>query len=529
MRLKKTRKMQALTAQKILTLNSLIDNADIVSIVTHTHPDGDALGSGLAVKLYLEQVRGKKVFFCHEDNYSRSLNFLFNSADRENEAFLQSDEKQYRKALQSSELIFCVDCNSFTRTEKYQKIFSGSKAPKILIDHHLNPETEAFDLCFSEIDISSASELVFHLLKAMPDIDGDIKRLPARCLTALLTGITTDTNNFANSVFPSTLSAVSELMAAGVNRDAIVEHVYNEYPEGRIRLIGHLLGEKLTITPEGGAYMILTKKMLRKYQVEEGDTQGIVNLPLAIKDVKLSILLREESRQFRVSIRSKEGVSANQMAKEYFHGGGHEKAAGGKLFCQRDIIAKFRAGAYLKRSIKAFLGAAVALCLVLTSCSKADDNNYESQIESITKYVSGQLEENPEFTAEYSGDIVRLTVQQGEGDAVAENGLVKMFYAGYVFSNGISSSMLFATNHLSTAQSAGWVLSGIDYENGAVVDLSDKKLVEGLRRGLKGVRPSEECYIIFPAKFGMGDKTAGTIPAGSPLIYRVWVIDIENK
>ena len=520
--------MQALTAQKIATLNSLIDNADIVSIVTHTHPDGDALGSGLAVKIYLEQVRGKKVFFCHEDNYSRSLNFLFTSADRENEAFLQSDEKQYRKALQSSDIIFCVDCNSFSRTEKFQKIFSGSKAPKILIDHHLNPETESFDLCFSEIEISSASELAYYLLKAMPGIDGDLRKLPARCLTALMTGITTDTNNFANSVYPSTLTAVSELMAAGVNRDSIVEHVYNEYPEGRIRLIGQLLGEKLTITPEGGAYMILTRKMLRKFQLEEGDTQGIVNLPLAIKDVKLSILLREEPRHFRVSIRSKEGVSANQMAKDYFHGGGHEKAAGGKLFCQRDIIAKFRAGAYLRRSIKAFLGTALALCLTLVSCSKAD-NGYESQLESITEYVTNQLEENPGYTAEYAGDIVRLTVQQGEGDAVSENGLVKMFYAGYVFHNGISSSSLFATNHRSTAQSAGWVLSGIDYEDGVVVDLSDKNLLEGLRRGLKGVRPSEECYIIFPARYGMGDKAAGTIPAGSPLIYRVWVIDIENK
>lgn len=527
MPLKKRIKMQALSAQKISTLNSLIDNADVISVVTHTHPDGDALGSGLAVKIYLEQVRGKKVFFCHEDNYSRSLDFLFTSADKENEAFLQSDERQYRKALQNSDLIFCVDCNSFSRTEKFQKVFSGSKAPKVLIDHHLNPETEAFDLCFSETEISSASELVFNVLKSMPDVEGNLEKLPARCLTAILTGITTDTNNFANSVYPSTLSAVSELMAAGVNRDSIIEHVYNEYPEGRIRLIGQLLSESLTITPEGGAYMILTRKMLRKYQLEEGDTQGIVNMPLAIKDVKLSILLREEPRHFRVSIRSKEGVSANQMAKDYFHGGGHEKAAGGKLLCQRDILAKFRAGAYLKRSIKAFLGA-LMLCFFVISCSKAD-NGYDSQLTSITEYVNKQIEDNPDYTAEYSGDIVRLTVQPGEGEAVREDGLVKMFYAGYIFNKGISSAYLFATNHLSTAQSAGWILSGADYENGTVVDLSDKNLVEGLRKGLLGVRPSEECYVIFPARYGMGDKIVGTIPAGSPLIYRIWVIDVENK
>ena len=397
----------------------------------------------------------------------------------------------------------------------------------MLIDHHLNPEKEAFDLCFSETDISSASEYVFHLLKAMPEIDGDVGRLPARCLTAILTGITTDTNNFANSVYPSTLAAVAELMAAGVDRDAIMEQVYNQYPEGRVRLIGHLLGENLTITPEGGAYMIITRKMLRKFQVEEGDTQGIVNMPLAIKDVKMSILLREEARQFRVSIRSKKGVSANQMAKEYFHGGGHENAAGGKLLCQRDILAKFRAGAFLKRSLKAFLGA-LMLCFFVISCGKAD-NGYDSQVTAINDYVEAQIEGNPDYTAEYSGDIVRLTVQPGEGSPVTEGGLVKMFYAGYIFGKAISSASLFATNHLATAESAGWVLSGADYENGTVVDLSDKNLVEGLRKGLLGARPSEECYVIFPARYGMGDKAVGTIPAGSPLIYRIWVIDVENK
>ena len=316
-------------------------------------------------------------------------------------------------------------------------------------------------------------------------------------------------------------------MAAGVNRDSIIEHVYNEYPEGRIRLIGHLLGENLTITPEGGAYMILTKKMLRKYQLEEGDTQGIVNMPLAIKDVRMSILLREEARHFRVSIRSKEGVSANQMAKEYFHGGGHEKAAGGKLFCQRDILAKFRAGAYLKRSIKAFLGA-LALCLFVISCGKGDDG-YGNQVTSINQYVTNQMEANPDYTAQYSGDIVRLTTVQGEGNAVNESGLVKMFYAGYVFNNGFSNAGLFATNHAETARSSNWQLTGMDYESGTVVDLSDKNLVEGLRKGLVGVRPSEECYVIFPAQYGMGDKVVGTIPAGSPLFCRVWVIDIENK
>lgn len=346
--------MQAVTPQKIAALNSLIDKADVISIVTHIHPDGDALGSGLAFKHYLEQLRGKKVLFWHEDNYSRTLGFLFTEAEKELTESFRSDERRFRKALQGADLLLCVDCNGMGRTGDMQRLFAGTRMPKVLIDHHLNPDAGSFDLCFSETEISSASELCLQILKAMPGIDGQTAKLPARCLMAIMAGITTDTNNFANSVFPTTLQAVSELLAAGVNRDEMLEHIYNEYPEGRIRLIGHLLDNGLTITPQGVSYMIITKKLLRKFQLEEGDTQGIVNLPLAIKNVKMSALLREESGQFRVSLRSKKGFSANRFAMEYFHGGGHENAAGGKLLIPKDIIFKRRAGAYIEKCAKAF-------------------------------------------------------------------------------------------------------------------------------------------------------------------------------
>ena len=346
--------MQAVTSQKTAILNSLIDKADVVSIVTHVHPDGDALGSGLAFKLYLEQVRRKTVFFWYEDNYSHGLDFLFTPSEAEYLDSLRKDDRKYRKALQNADLLICVDCSGLSRTGDIQKLFQGTKMPKVLIDHHLSPDADAFDLCFSETEISSASELCLQVLKSLPDIDGDTSKLPLRCLTALLTGITTDTNNFANSVFPSTLTAVSELMACGVDRDRVIEHVYNEYPEGRIRLIGHLLDKGLTITPEGVAYMVLSRKLLRKFQIEESDTQGIVNMPLAIKNVRMSILLREEFRQFRVSLRSKKGTSANRFAVDYFHGGGHENAAGGKLLIPRDIVFRAKAASYIEKSAKAF-------------------------------------------------------------------------------------------------------------------------------------------------------------------------------
>jgi len=171
---------------------------------------------------------------------------------------------------------------------------------------------------------------------------------------------------------------------------------------------------------------------------------------------------------------------------------------------------------------------ALAFTVLLAVCCGKADAGYATQAESIKRYVDAQLESHPDYTAEWSGDIARLTVTQGEGASLAEGGLVKLFYAGYVFVNGVSSGSLFATNHPDIARAAGWNLSGGELGEGTVLDLSDKNVLEGLRKGLKGVKPGEECYVMFPSRYGMGDRVAGTIPAGSPLIYRIWVIDIEN-
>ena len=172
---------------------------------------------------------------------------------------------------------------------------------------------------------------------------------------------------------------------------------------------------------------------------------------------------------------------------------------------------------------------ALIAAILLAVCCGKDDAGYPSQVADINKYIDSQLEAHPEYTVERDGDIARLTVVQGEGTAVNGNGLVKLFYAGYRFNGSISAANLFATNQEDVARAAGWQLTGVDYENGVVLDLSDKSILEGLRKGLKGVKPGEECYILFPARYGNGNKVAGTIPAGSPLIYRIWVIDIENE
>ena len=146
----------------------------------------------------------------------------------------------------------------------------------------------------------------------------------------------------------------SELIAAGVDRDALLQQLYNSYRENRVRLFGHMQANELRILGEA-ACMILTKDLQQRFDVREGETEGLVNVPLTIADVRLSIFLKEDDGHFRVSIRSKKGTSAQQLAVNYFHGGGHENAAGGKLFIGEDIPRPEDAAAYVESALKSFL------------------------------------------------------------------------------------------------------------------------------------------------------------------------------
>ena len=242
-----------------------------------------------------------------------------------------------------------LDCNSFSRTEGLEAALKASPARKILIDHHLNPDRDSFDLVFSTPEISSASELLYWVLKAA---GGAVTEAIG---TALMTGMTTDTNNFANSVFPSTFQMASELVALGVNRDALLQQLYSSYRENRVRLMGYMQYEGLRVLPGGAAYMILTRDIMTRFDLREGESEGLVNVPLSIGAVKLSVLLKEDDGHFRVSVRSKKGTSAQELALRFFHGGGHENAAGGKVFIGTDIPDAGAAEAYVQNALKTFL------------------------------------------------------------------------------------------------------------------------------------------------------------------------------
>ena len=260
-----------------------------------------------------------------------------------------------KKLVHSSDLIICLDFNAFHRTDTLEHILTEAKAKKVLIDHHIAPDEEKFDLVFSKQDISSASELAYHIIMALPPVNNDASRIPSEAAVALMTGMTTDTNNFANSVFPSTFRMASSLLAAGVDRDRILSCLYNQYSENRLRLMGHMMKDLMTITSDGVAYIVLDRKTQNIYGISEGDTEGFVNMPLSIAEVRMSLLLKEDEDRIRVSIRSKKGTSANACARMYFNGGGHENAAGGRLFIPENIRGIDEVGEYIERTTHIFL------------------------------------------------------------------------------------------------------------------------------------------------------------------------------
>lgn len=340
--------MTFINPDKIQKLHKLLTEAERPVIVTHTRPDGDAIGSTMGMYHTLK-LYGKNPKVALANPIPANIDFLIPEELSKDIFVHENDKDGTEKTIAESDLIICLDFNGFHRTDSLETVLTEAVADKVLIDHHIGPDEEKFVLVFSKTDISSASELLYHILMALPTIGNDAKLLPAQAAVAMMTGMTTDTNNFANSVYPSTFAMASTLIEAGVDRDAIIVKLYNRFKESRIRLQGHVLKDLMHTTDHGVAYIILNKEDLYKYNVEEGDTEGFVNIPLTIDEIKMSIFIKEDNGFARVSIRSKKGTSANRCSRMFFNGGGHENAAGGRLYMPNDIADITQAAEYIER------------------------------------------------------------------------------------------------------------------------------------------------------------------------------------
>lgn len=296
-------------------------------ILTHISPDGDAIGSSLAMAGYLKN-KGKNVKVVVPNDFP---DYYLVAGGAEN-IIVFSETKQYIDLISKTDVIVCLDFNETGRVgSSLQYYLIKSPSNKIMIDHHLNPQPFC-DITLSVPSASSTCELVYNFICAM----GDFQLIDLPIAQALFMGLMTDTGCFAyNCSNPDIYIIVNELLKLGVDRDRIYRAVNYCYSKDRMQLMGRAL-QNLKMYRNGNvSLMVLSDKELQKFNYHAGDSEGFVNLPLQISGVKMSVFIREdcELNQIKFSARSVGSVPCNQFMSQFFHGGGHLNAAGGELRC----------------------------------------------------------------------------------------------------------------------------------------------------------------------------------------------------
>ncbi|NPD92641.1 bifunctional oligoribonuclease/PAP phosphatase NrnA [Prevotella sp. PMUR] len=313
-------------------LRSFIDKAENIVIFCHINPDGDAIGSCLGWAEYLRTI-GKSPSIIVPDQFPDFLMWMPNT-----EKIIRFDKHREtaENIMTKADLMFCLDLNDVSRTDGLGNLIQESKAKKVMFDHHLNPQLKC-DIMISEPEISSTCEIVFRVVNEL----GDFDKMGSHFAAPIYCGMMTDTGTFTyNSTRPEIFFIISRLLTKNIDKDKIYRNVYNNYSEQRIRLIGYVLHEKLVVDARHHAtFFTLTRDDLRKFNYIKGDAEGLVNMPLQIKGTKLSISLREDTEKDNivwVSLRSVDDFPCNLVAKEFFNGGGHLNASGGRLNCSID-------------------------------------------------------------------------------------------------------------------------------------------------------------------------------------------------
>lgn len=314
------------------------ERADKIVIVTHVSPDGDALGSSLGLMHFLE-TQEKTVNVIVPNAFPDFLRWMPGAKD-----IIRYDKyaEFADKLIGEADVICCLDFNALSRIDAMARVVGEAPGRRVLIDHHLHPE----DFCrvtISHPEISSTSELVFRLICRMGYFE-DITREGAECI---YTGMMTDTGGFTyNSNSREIYFIISELLSKGIDKDEIYRKVFNTYSEGRLRLMGYVLYDKMEVIPQFRAALIwLTKEEQGRFQYVKGDTEGFVNIPLQMKGICFSVFLREdtEKNMIKVSLRSVGAFPCNQVASEFFNGGGHLNASGGEFYgTMEEAIERFK-------------------------------------------------------------------------------------------------------------------------------------------------------------------------------------------
>lgn len=329
-----------LDPKDIKEFESLLEKSGRIVLTCHVHPDGDAIGSTLGL-MHLLRDLGKHATVVVPDTPPRSLRFLPDF----NEIAVYTRHDPYCTSLvEECDLIICCDFNKSSRQDHLEPLITSAKAPKVLIDHHEEPDMDCA-VTFSYPEMSSACELAFRVITAC-GLYCDLNRNSATCL---LTGLITDTQNFTvNCKNNDVYEILTKLMEKGADKKRIIDECIKACSFSSLKLKAYALVDKLEIFPSHrGCIITLDRNELERFNYQKGDTEGLVNDPLNIRGMVYSIFLREDPDCIKVSARSKYDFPVSEICKNLFGGGGHRMAAGGEFHgtideCRRLVVENMK-------------------------------------------------------------------------------------------------------------------------------------------------------------------------------------------
>ncbi len=319
----------------IKAVEELLSLPQKIVIIPHKNPDGDAIGSTLALWHYLKNRRQKATVVSPND-YPKFLKWM-----PENETILNFEAKnsQALAALQEATLIFTLDFNHFGRTGQLAPLLEASKAKFIMIDHHQAPADYA-DITYSDVSMSSTCEMVYNFIEFLGDSDSITPEI-ADCI---YTGIMTDTGSFKfSSTTSRTHRIVADLIDKGAQNTKIHTNTYNTNSPSRLHLLGTALKNMVILQEYRTAYITLSQEELDTYEYKKGDTEGFVNYGLTLEGIRLAVIFIENKEEgiIKISFRSEGDFSVNEFARKHFNGGGHDNAAGGRSDVSIEETAKY--------------------------------------------------------------------------------------------------------------------------------------------------------------------------------------------
>lgn len=314
--------------KQLTQLMMLLKGATRCVVCGHVSPDGDAMGSCLSWAEYLRKINidTTVVMPTHCPDFLKWL-------PGANQVVYHHDKPaEVQALLDNADLVCCIDFAAASRVQGMQSMLESCKAKRLVIDHHTSPdESFATGMLISNPDASSASEMVFRLSLQL----GGWRMMSRSGAACIYCGIMTDTGNFAWSANnPELFQIISMLMMKHIDRDHIYRNVYYSYSEDRLRFTSYILSNNLRTYENGRAALFtINREEMERFHYIRGDAEGLVNQPLQIRGMRLSISLREDTEReaIRVSLRSVDDFPCNKMAADFFNGGGHLNASGGEL------------------------------------------------------------------------------------------------------------------------------------------------------------------------------------------------------